>query len=109
MTIKINHHTYNTLTLYKRASTSAERAFAGYIIRSGKTNDPILGGAFDVLCKIERCMDTGEVYELYNLLTSEEKRKIIDYVQMAIDGKFDQFAFSETEKRNMIKYLSAPM
>lgn len=105
MTIKINHHTFETITLYKRANTDAQKALAGYIIKTGKVNDPILGGAFHVLCKIERCNDEGEVYELYNLLTSQEKRKVIDYVQMAMDGEFSPFMFNETERRNMIKHL----
>lgn len=109
MTIKINHHTFETLTLYKRATTEAERALAGYIIRSGKANDPILGGAFHVLCKIERCNEEGEIYELYNLLSAEEKRKILNYAQMALDGELDKFMISEKECRDMVKHLSAPM
>ena len=108
MTIKINHHTFETLTLYKRASTDAQKALAGYIIKSGKVNDPILGGAFHVLCKIERCNEEGEIYELYNLLSATEKRKVLDYVQMAMDGEFDQFMVSETERRNMMKCLAEP-
>lgn len=108
MTIKINHHTFETLTLYKRANTEAQRSLAGYIIRSGKVNDPILGGAFHVLCKIERCMEEGEIYELYNLLNAQEKRKVLDYVQMAMDGELDQFMVSETERRTMMKCLAEP-
>ncbi len=108
MTIKITHHVYETLTLYKRANTEAQRALAGYIIRTGKVNDPLLGGAFNVLCKIERCNEEGEIYELYNLLSSQEKRKILDYVQMAMDGEFDQFMITETERKSMVKCLAEP-
>ena len=109
MTIKIDHHTFETLTLYKRACTEAQRSLAGYIIRSGKVNDPILGGAFHVLCKIERCNEQNEIYELYNLLSIQEKRKILDYVQMALDGELEKFMVSEAERKNMIKCLNAPM
>ena len=109
MTIKITHHVYETITLYKRASTEAQRALAGFIIKSGKVNDPILGGAFHVLCKIERCNEEGEIYELYNLLSTQEKRKILDYVQMAMDGELDQFMATTTECKNMVKCLAAPM
>ena len=109
MTIKINHHVFETLTLYKRANTEAQRSLAGYIIRSGKVNDPILGGAFHVLCKVERCNGQREIYELYNLLSSQEKRKVLDYVQMAMDGELDKFMISEAERRNMIKCLAEPM
>lgn len=109
MTIKINHHVYDTLTLYKRAVTDAQKGLAGFIIKSGKVNDPILGGAFHVLCKIERCNDVGEIYELYNLLKSEEKRKVLDYVQMAMDEEFNQYMISEAERRAMIKCLATPL
>ena len=109
MTIKINHHVFETLVLYKRANTEAQRALAGYIIRSGKVNDPILGGAFHVLCKIERCNEEGEVYELYNLLSVTEKRKVLDYVQMALDGELDAFMFNEAERKNMMKHLAVPV
>lgn len=109
MTIKINHHTYETLTLYKRANTEAQRALAGFIIKSGKVNDPILGGAFHVLCKIERCNKDGEIYELYSLVSSQEKRKILDYVQMALDGELDKFMATTAECKNMVKYLEVPM
>jgi hypothetical protein len=109
MTIKINTHVYETFTLYKRANTEAQKGLAGFIIKSGKANDPILGGAFHVLCKIEHCNDVGEVYELYNLLKPEEKRKLLDYVQMAMDGELDKYMFSEAERRAMIKCLATPM
>lgn len=109
MTIKINHHTFETLTLYKRANTEAQRALAGYIIRSGKVGDPILGGAFHVLRKIEECNEEGEIYELYNLVCAEDKRKIIGYAQMAMDGDLDKFMIPETERRNMVKHLSEPI
>lgn len=108
MTIKIDHHVYDTLTLYKRANTYAQKALAGYIIHSGKTNDPMLGAAFHVLCGIERCNDTGEIYELFNLLSGAEKRNILSKVQDAMDGKFDKYGFSEATRKSMIKNLSEP-
>ena len=109
MTIKIDHHSYNTLTLYKQATTENQRSLAGYIIRSGNANDHILCGAFHVLKRIERCNSDGVLYELYNLVSNEEKRKILSYVQMAMDGEFDAFMFNEAERKNMIKHLSVPM
>lgn len=109
MTIKIDHHSYNTLTLYKQSTTEAQRGLAGYIIRSGNVHDQILCGAFHVLKRVERCNEEGILYELYNLLSNEEKRKILEYVQMAMDGEFDAFMFNEAERKNMIKHLSVPM
>ena len=109
MTIKVNTHRFETITLYRNAKTEPQRALAGYIIRSGKVNDQLLGGAFHVLHKVEYCNDEGIVYELYNLVSNDEKRKILEYVQMALDGEFDAFMFNETERKNMIKHLSQPI
>ena len=109
MTIKVNTHRFDTLTLYRKSTTEAQRALAGYMIRSGKANDALLGGAFHVLRLIEHCNEEGTVYELYNLVSNEEKRRIIEYVQMAMDGDFDAFMFDEKERKNMMKCLSEPI
>lgn len=108
MTIKITETTYDALTLYRKANTDSQRALAGYIIKSGKINDPIFGGAFDLLRCIERCNETGEIYELYSLVDPETKKKIKHVAQIAIDGKFDKFMISERECQHTIKCLCEP-
>lgn len=109
MTIKVNMHRFDTLTLYRKSTTEAQRALAGYIIRSGNVNDSLLGGAFHVLRLVEYCNEEETLYELYNLVSNEEKRKILEYVQMAMDGDFDMFMFDEKERKNMMKCLSEPI
>lgn len=107
-TIKIYDAVYDTTTLYKKASTDAQRSLLGYIIKSGKVNDPIFGGAFALLKNIERCNANGEIYKLYPIVNDETERKIIHVAQMALDGKLDKFTINETERARTLKYLCEP-
>lgn len=109
MTIKIDETTYEPIMLYRKANTPAQRALVGYITKAGMINDPILGGAFNVLKGIEKCMHNEEVYELYNLVDNDTKRKILHVVQIALDGKIDRFALSEREINNILKNLCQPI
>lgn len=108
MTIKIYDITYDTLTLYRKANTTAQRALAGYIIKSGKVFDPIFGGAFALLRSIERCNASGEIYELYSVVDDQTKKKIIHVAQLALDGKLDKFTVSERERNDTVKALCEP-
>lgn len=109
MTIKIYDVIYEPITLYRKANTSAQRALVGYIIKAGFADDPMFGGAFMVLRSIEKCMQTEEIYELYNCVDNETKRKILHIVQLALDGKFDRFAISERERNDILKNLCQPI
>jgi hypothetical protein len=106
--IKIYDVVYDTTTLYKKANTDAQRAMLGYIIKSGKTNDPIFGGAFALLRSIERCNNNGEIYKLYPIVDEATEKKIVHVAQMALDGKLDKFAINETERNRTLKYLCEP-
>lgn len=107
-TIKIYDVTYDALTLYRKANTDAQRALVGYIIKSGRVNDTIFGGAFALLRNIERCNYNGEIYKLYSMVDQETERKIVHVTQMALDGKLDKFAINETERTRTIKCLCEP-
>lgn len=109
MTIKIYDTVYEPILLYRKANTPAQRALVGYITKAGLVSDPILGGAFNVLRSIEWCMQNEEVYELYSIVDSETKKKILHVVQIALDGKFDRFAVSEREINNILKNLCQPI
>lgn len=108
MTIKIYDVVYEPITLYRKANTPAQRALVGYITKALCVNDPIFGGAFNVLKGIERCMQNEEIYELYSCVDSETKKKILYVVQLALDGKFDRFAISERERNETLKNLCQP-
>lgn len=107
-TIKIYDVVYDTTTLYKKANTDAQRALMGYIIKAGKANDPVFGGAFSLLRNIERCNHNGEIYRLYPMVDEQTEKKIIHVAQMAMDGQFDKFAINETERTRTLKYLCEP-
>jgi hypothetical protein len=100
---------YEPVTLYRKANTPAQRALVGYIIKAGLVDDPIFGGAFSVLRGIEKCMQNEEIYELYNCVDNETKRKILHVAQLALDGKFDRFAISERERNDILKNLCQPI
>ena len=109
MTIKVYDVIYEPTALYRKANTPSQRALVGYIIKAGMMNDPIFGGAFMVLHAIERCMQNEEIYELYNCVESETKKKILHIAQLALDGKFDRFAISEKERNAILKNLCQPI
>ena len=107
-TIKIFDAVYDTTYLYKKASTEAQRSLLGYIIKAGKTNDPIFGGAFALLHSIERCNANEDIYRLYPVVDHETEKKIIHVAQMALDGKLDKFSIKESERSVTLKYLCEP-
>lgn len=108
MTIKVYDTVCDPITLYRKAKTPAQRALVGYITKAGMINDPIFGGAFNVLRGIENCMRNEEIYELYNCVDNETKRKILYVVQLAMDGKFDKFTISERERNGILRNLCQP-
>lgn len=108
-TIKITDITYDTLTLYRKANTNAQKALAGYIIKSGQICNPIFGGAFALLRGIERCMMDREIYRLYPNTDYETERMIIHIAQLALDGKLNKFMLKESERINTIKCLTEPI
>lgn len=108
MTIKVYDTIYEPIALYRKANTSAQRALVGYITKAGLMHDAIMGGAFNLLRNIERCMKNEEIYELYSCVDNEIKKKIMYVAQLALDGKLDRFAISERERNEILKNLCQP-
>lgn len=108
MTIKIYDIVYDAVSIYKKANTPAQRALIGYIIKSGKTSDPIFGGALALLHSIEHCNKNGEIYRLYPIVDRETEKKIIHVAQLAMDGKLNKFTINERERQEIIKHLCQP-
>ncbi len=109
MTIKVYDVIYEPVALYRKANTPAQRALVGYITKAGLVSDGAFGGAFMVLHAIERCIQNEEIYELYNCVDNETKKKILHIAQLALDGKLDRFAISERERDNILKNLCQPI
>lgn len=93
-------------TMYRKANTLAQRALLGYITKAGLTQDPIYGGAFKLLCDVERCMDNGEIYMIQSYIERETEKKIIYITQCALDGKFDDFAIRKADIDRILKSLA---
>lgn len=107
--IKLHAIEYDILTLYRKAKTPAQRALAGYIVKSGNIHNPIFGGAFHFLREVEHCMYDEEIYEIYSFVDSTVKKQIVHVAQLAIDGDLDKFAMSEREIKDTIKHLCEQM
>lgn len=104
-TIKVIANTIDIRTMYKKAKTPAQRALLGYMTKTGIVTDSIFCGAFNVLCRIEWCMDGEEIYNLYPVEDSITVAKIIDIAQSALNGEFSSFAFSAREIDNIIRCM----
>ena len=103
--IKVMETVYDIKTLYKEASTQAQRALVGYMLKTGKTNDVILGGAFTLVKDVERCK--GKLYKLITRTAAEENEKqIISIAETAMAGGFNQFALSKREIRRTLKRIA---
>lgn len=107
--IKILDTVVDMQTYYSKCNTDSTRGLVGFIIKTGQTTDPVLGGAFLALVKIEQCMFEREIYSLYPVCDRETERKILHVVQLALDGKFANIALNEREKANTIKFLNQPL
>lgn len=92
--------------LYRKANTPAKRALVGYITKAGETSNAIFGGAFQLLCDVERCMDKGDIYMIHNYVDREIAMQIAHIAQMALDGKFDAFALRKAEIDAIVKAIS---
>lgn len=105
-TIKVMATINDIRMLYKRANTTAQRALLGYMMKMGFATDSIFGGAFNLLHSIEWCMEGNVIYRLYPFEDSNTTKKIIHVAQLALDGEFDSFSFSEREIYNIIKNMN---
>lgn len=90
--------------LYRQATTPNQRALLGYMVRKGRTDDTILGGALHLLREIERAERKGSVYHL-SLETPYAKR-IIEWVELAQFGALDRFALSPFEVQKCIRLMN---
>lgn len=105
-TIKVASAVVDIRLLYKKASTSAQRALLGFMTKTGVVTDPIFGGAFNLLRSIEWCMEGEVIYTLYPLEDAMTTKKIIHVAQLALDGEFDSFSIKAKEIENIIRCMN---
>ena len=104
--IKLYDTVYEIRALYRKANTPSQRALVGYITKAGLTQDAIFGGAFKLLCDVERCMDNREIYTIQSYVEREMASKISHIAQLALDGHFDDFAYRKADIDSILKSLA---
>ncbi len=100
--IKVKQIYYNINGFYRKANTKTQRALLGYIIKAGLADDPIYGGAFNLVREIESCVG---IYVLETKELPGTAMEIIKIAENAILGLYDDFAFSEREINTIIAQL----
>lgn len=102
--IKVIETVWDIKSLYKEATTPARRALAGYMLKTGKTNDLLLGAAFTLLREVERCKN--RLYNLSFAVMPEEEKQIVAAVEIAMNGGFKKFALSKREIKRTLKRIN---
>lgn len=95
--IKVGLHSFTIPAMYQKASTKAQRALLGYMIKSGYASEPTFGSAFHLLHTIERYNENGIIYNLVFGANTEAAKAIVSIAESAMRGTYDNFAFSERE------------
>ena len=102
--IEINAIPWDVKSLYQEAKTPALRALFGYMLKTGNTNDPTLGGAFSLIRDIEMC--NGNIYRIIPAVSRSKEKEIITIAETAMAGKLKGFALTKMEIRISLKYVS---
>ena len=97
---------YTIPELYRIASGSkARRGLAGYMIKTGRADNTIMGGAMYLLYGLES-LKKNELYNLDRRESSKTNKEIMSLAETALAGKFHvDFEIPEKECRRMIQTL----
>lgn len=103
-TITINEVGWDLHILYREAiQTKARRGLFGYMLRTGRADNLIFGGAFQLLKQLEPVWGKAA----YSLRPeTSAAREIIAVTEAALAGGFDRFALSRREMQRTIKALN---
>lgn len=89
--------------LYREAAQSkARRGLFGYMLKTGRTENAVFGGAFRLICDIES-VPKHNTYRLH--VESENGKEIIAAAEIAMAGGFDHFAISAREIKRTCRNL----
>lgn len=102
-TIKVMPTTYNIKSLYRNAISCEQRELLGYMIKTGRTDNSILGGAFHLLGELDKISKT----ETYAFSWEEENdaTDIISIAEAARARAFKKFGISKREVRKINKNI----
>lgn len=101
--IKVMDTYWDIKTLYQEAAQSkARRGLFGYMLKTGRTENVVFGGAFRLICDLESVPK----YSAYNLkVESSNGKEIIAAAEIAMAGGFDRFALPAREIRSICHNL----
>ena len=102
--IHVMETTYHPKTFYTMASTPNQRALLGYMVRKGKMDSTILGGALHLLREVECAEHDGSVYHL--CLETPYAKRIIEWVELAQFGALNRFALSPREIQKCVRLMN---
>lgn len=105
-TIPVENKWYTMTELYRAASGSkAKRGLFGYMLKTGRPDHPIFGGAMLLLCGLT-ALGKNEVYSLRCELDDMSKEEIMAVAEAALAGCFKEYEVSEKEIQKTIKALN---
>jgi hypothetical protein len=100
--IKLCESYWQPISLYRKANTKSksQMALLGYMRTDGYLRDPVYGGAF-------RLLHTMEKYAGINIpvIKTETDKEIVDIVEKAMLGMWDEYAMTETEINREVRKL----
>lgn len=104
--IRVQQTYYTMPELYRAAAGSkARRGLAGYMIKTGRADNTVFGGAMALLCGLDT-LDKHEVYSLDKRENSQINKEILGLAEAAMAGCFHaDYEMPEKEVRRMIRAL----
>lgn len=95
---------WDVKSLYQESSTPARRALLGYMLKTGNTNDSVLGGAFSLVRDVE--MRNGKLYRVIPQVSRSQEKEIIAIAETAMAGGLKSFALTKREIKRTLRHIS---
>ena len=104
--VKVCETYYEPISLYRKVNekSKSQMALLGYMRSDGYLRDPMYGGAFRLLQAMERYAGIS-----IPVVKGKGDQEIVDIVEKAMLGRWDDFALSETEVKREIAKLEHDM
>lgn len=105
-TLVVQQTYYTIPDIYRLAAGSrARRGLAGYMIKTGRGDNTVFGGAMHLLCALES-LDKNELYNLEHRENAKINREIMSLAEAALAGCFQKdYEIPERECKRMIRAL----
>ena len=102
-TIRVQQTYYTLPELYRVAAGSkARRCLLGYMLKTGRADNTVFGGAMALLCGLGT-LGENEVYTLDKRETLAVNKEILSLAEAAMAGCFHEFEMSQREIHKIIQ------